>query len=386
MERKDEFTRRAFLATLSGAALAGAALAALGRRARGAPAPGAPGWDLRVRGNSPEQWESSLEGLDHSWITRNDRFFVRNHLPAPQVDAASYRLEVAGLVRRPLSMSLAEIQALPAREAAHTLECAGNGRAYFRPFIPTGTLWERGAVGNASWRGCPLSVLLERAQVLPEARHVWFEAADEAPKGEPRFLRSIPIQKAMAGTLLAYAMNEEPLPALHGGPLRAVVPGWYAMASTKWVTRVRVEPVPSDNRYMVGDYRYFREAETGFAAPPVEELQVKSVITRPLEGAVVPVGKLRVQGFAWAGDAGARLVEISIDGGATWRPAGFMGTNTAYAWRTWATMVDVPEPARLTVMARATDGNGAQQPLYARYNALGYANNAIHSVTVDIQE
>jgi DMSO/TMAO reductase YedYZ molybdopterin-dependent catalytic subunit len=342
---------------------------------------GAPA-ELIVRNVWPEHYETSLEALGHSWITRNDRFFVRSHFPVPDVDPRSYRLEVTGLVRNPLSLSLAEVQALPSLEATHTLECAGNGRGLFKLPSTSGTQWERGAVGNATWGGVRLSTLLRRAEPRPEAQHVWLAAADHAPLPDvPPFLRSLPLEKAMEDTLLAYTMNGEPLHRLHGAPLRAIVPGWYGVASTKWVTRIRVEALPSDNHFMARGYRYVYPGMDPALAPLVQELKVKSIITRPLQGSRVAIGKVRVQGFAWAGPAGVKLVEISSDGGKTWQPAGFMGDTAPNAWRTWATEIDVKAPAALKVMARALDGRDNEQPDEVRPNASGYGNNAIQVVS-----
>jgi DMSO/TMAO reductase YedYZ molybdopterin-dependent catalytic subunit len=359
-----------------------------------ADSPAAPGGDLIVRNDRPEHWETTIEALGRSWITRNDRFFVRSHLSTPRIEAADWRLEVTGMVRTPLTLSLADLQALPQVEAVHTLECAGNGRGLFELPSTAGTQWARGAIGTAAWRGVRLSTVLQRAGVTPEARHVWLEAADQAPMpGVPRFLRSIPIEKARDDVLLAHTMNGEPLPELHGFPLRAVVPGWYGMASTKWLTALRVEEHASDNHFMVRGYRYNFPAEDPAAAPAVETMRVKSVITRPLDGErVSPTRRdarsrprLRVQGFAWAGPGGVRLVEVSTDGGKAWRPAGFMGEVAPGAWRAWATEVEVAAPSRVTIWARATDNAGETQPLAARANAGGYANNSIHQVSVRVR-
>lgn len=405
-----DMDRRSFLTALARAGLGASALAPLARWAQGAVAaprtapphpahaattiaprtPPADHAELIVRNDRPEHWETTVEALGRSWITPNPRFFARSHLSTPSLDPATWRLEVAGKVATPLSLSLAELKAMPATDATVTLECAGNGRGLYRLPSTSGTQWERGAVGTAAWRGVKLSDLLERAGVSSEARHVWFEAADRAPMpGAPPFLRSIPIEKAKEDVVLAWAMNGEPLPTIHGAPLRAMVPGWFGMASAKWLTRVRLEATPSDNYFMATGYRYRYPGEDPAAAPPVETLRVKSLITRPLEGETVTLvgpkrrgGKprLHVTGFAWAGPAGVRLVEVSVDGGREWRPAGFMGETAPGAWRGWATEIEVPAPATVTVMARATDNTGDVQPLAARGNAGGYGNNSIHAV------
>lgn len=392
--RAEHIARREFLVALARLGAGSAALAALPPWAKSALAAApAVAPEIIVRNDWPEHWETAVGSLGQSWLTPNERFFVRSHFPVPQIDPATWRLEVTGLVRQPLSLTLEEVGALPKVEVVHVLECAGNGRGLMRLPNTSGTQWGRGAVGNARWRGVPLSDLLRRAEPGVEARHVWLEALDEAPLPDaPRFVRSIPIGKAMQDVLLADRMNGAPLPLLHGGPLRAIVPGWFGMASTKWVTRVRVEAEPSDNHFMANGYRYVTPGEDPANAPPVEEMRVKSVITRPLDGARVkptgpkpPFRKVQVRGIAWAGPAGLRLVEVSTDAGQSWRPAGFMGENEPMSWRLWATEVDVKPPVRVTILARATDQLGNVQPMEPEINAAGYGNNAIHRVTVHVR-
>ena len=382
--------RRAFLERLARAGIASATLSALPPWAHALAAnatrpKAATSADLIERNDWPEHWETTLQGLGRSWDTSNDRFFVRSHFPVPHIQPEAYRLEVTGKVDHPLSLGLADLERMAQTEVVHTLECAGNGRGLMKLPSTSGTQWERGAVGNAYWRGVRLSLVLQRAGASPDARHVWFEAADQAvlPQAPP-FLRSIPLEKAMTDVVLAHSMNDQPLSALHGAPLRAVVPGWYGMASTKWVTRLRVEKEPSDNHFMVKGYRYVAPGQDPATAPPVEEIKVKSVITRPLAGARVARGKVRIQGFAWAGPAGVRLVEVSTDGGRSWRPAGFMGVSATLAWRQWATEIDARNPATMTAQARATDGAGAVQPIEAPLNLGGYGNNSIHKVTFHV--
>ena len=371
--------RREFLRTLgwSGVGvLAGGALRPLPDWAAAAGEP-----ELIARNTWPEHWETTVEALGRAYYTSNTRFFVRSHFPVPDVDVAEWRLEVSGLVERPLSLTLAELKKLPQVDAVHTLECAGNGRGLFRLPSTSGTQWERGAVGNARWAGPLLSTVLDRARVKPEARHVWFEAADRAPLPDvPPFLRSIPIEKAATDTLLALRMNGDALPRLHGAPARILVPGWYGMASTKWVTRIRVEASPSDNHFIARGYRYVYPGEDATKAAPVELMQVKSVITRPLEGAELHGKSVRIEGFAWAGPAGVKLVEVSADDGGSWTPTRLATDATGTAWRGWTLELPIDQPGPVRVMARATDGGGESQPAEARANASGYANNSIHRV------
>jgi DMSO/TMAO reductase YedYZ molybdopterin-dependent catalytic subunit len=342
-----------------------------------------PSPDVIVRNEFPEHWETSIEALGRSVITPEDRFYVRTHFPVPQVDARTWPLEVAGMVEHPLTLTLAELRAMPVQKMQAVLECAGNGRGLFGSMTTSGTQWELGAVGNGEWAGVSLKALLERAGVKEGAAHVWFEAADEAPlPGPPKFLRSIPLDKAMDDAFLAHTLNGGKLTARHGGPLRLVVPGWYGMAWSKWVTRVRVEKEPSDNHFMARSYRYNVAGTAPAAAPPVETLRVKSLITQPLADAHVRSGRLKVQGFAWAGPSGVTRLELSADGGQTWSEAQLQGSANGYAWRPWRAEVDVRPSQRIDLRARASDGNGDTQPEKATPNAGGYANNSIHRVVV----
>ena len=377
--------RREFLTGTARAALGAAALSSVPAWAyRALAAAAAP--DIIERNDWPEHWESTIAALGRSPITPNDVFFARSHFPVPKVDSTTWKLEVTGLVNTPLSLTLDELRAMETTDLTCVLECAGNGRGLMKLPGTSGTQWEYGAVGNAAWAGPRLSVLLARAGVKSEAQHVWFEAMDFAPMpATPPFVRSIPIAKANADVMLAHSMNGAALTPLHGAPLRAVVPGWFGMASTKWIARVRVEAEPSSNHFMVKGYRYVEPGGDPAASPPVEDLRVKSLITRPLEGARVAPGTMRVHGYAWAGASGVKLVEVSIDRGTTWKAAGFSGDATPYAWRQWSTEFAIKTPKKVTLMARATDGAGNVQPLEAKINVAGYGNNSIHRVSVDVR-
>jgi DMSO/TMAO reductase YedYZ molybdopterin-dependent catalytic subunit len=381
-------SRRTVLALLSGA---GALLAmrfipdALRRRLEIASAHAASP-DLLERNTWPEHWETTVDALGRSAVTPNDRFFVRSHLPVPELDAATHRVEVAGLVSRPQALDLAALRAMPRTDVLATLECAGNGRGLMPLHNTSGTQWALGAVGTANWSGVALREVLSRAEVSREAAHVWFEAADEGPFPQtPRFVRSIPLVVALERAFLVYAMNDQALPSLHGGPVRVIVPGWYGMASTKWVTRIRVESTPSDNHFMVNGYRYVAPGADPKAAPPVETVRVKSLITQPLDGGKVPAGGFDVRGFAWSGAGRVTRVQVSTDGGAKWSDAaldpGDHPDGNPYAWRRWSLRVPGAVGKRL-LLARATDETGATQPLTPEINAAGYGNNASHLVTV----
>jgi DMSO/TMAO reductase YedYZ molybdopterin-dependent catalytic subunit len=335
----------------------------------------------------PEHWETTVEALGRSFLTANDAFFVRSHLPVPDLDTSEHRLEIKGLVARPLMLTLADLKAMPKTALTCVLECAGNGRGLMKLANTSGTQWGLGAVGNAAFYGVRLADLLERAGVASEAKHVWFDAADRGVlPGVPPFVRSIPIEVATGDVLVAYAMNGDPLPRLHGGPLRAVVPGWFGMASTKWLTGIRVMPKPSDNHFMTRGYRYAPPPPGADPAsmPAVETLRVKSLITKPLDGSNMPRGMLRVDGFAWAGPSGVAKVEVSVDDGQTWRSAELERSAHPYAWRAWHAQLHARARtgATLAILACATDGAGAMQPRVAETNPAGYGNNAMHRVVV----
>ena len=376
--------RRDFLARVTGAGLGVAAANALPRLVRAAVAP-APEPALIERSDRPEQWETSLASHDGTHLTYNELFFVRSHFGAPQIDVTNWRLEVTGRVNTPLTLSLDELMSMQRRSEVAVLECAGNGRGLMPLASTSGTQWGRGAVGCAAWSGVALSDLLRRAGVQPDAKHVWFEAADQAPMPEvPKFLRSIPLAKAMQDVTMAYGMNGAPLPPLHGFPLRAIVPGWYGMASTKWVTRIRVETAPSDNHFMVRGYRWNTPGQDPAAAAAVETLRIKSMITYPRTGTITP-GNVPIRGFAWAGAARVWMVETSVDGGASWYPANMLKSESPYEWCRWSTSAVLQNVGPATIMVRATDGNSARQPMQPSINAGGYGNNAIHAVTVDVR-
>jgi sulfite oxidase len=355
-------------------------LAAAAVAAAGAAVPGLFATHLRpplrliVRNARPLDAETPLEAMT-SWRTPNHLFFVRSHF-GPPPPSPDWTLTIDGEVSRPLSLYLDELRRLPAVTRPVTLECAGNGRGLYTLPGTSGVQWARGAVSNAEWTGVPLSVLLERTGLSPGAAHLWTEAADRAPMGNvPRFLRSIPRQVAMETAFLAWEMNGEPIPALHGGPLRLLVPGWFGMASTKWLTHLHARREPSDNHFMARGYRW----PDGSA---VEWMRVKSAIATPTEGAVLPAGALRVAGVAWTGRGTVRRVEVSGDGGGSWADARLTSAEHAGAWRTWEHTLRLPA-GRAVIQARATDSTGAVQPVAAAPNPAGYGNNAIHEVRID---
>lgn len=324
------------------------------------------------------------------WITPVDRFFVRSHHYTPRVEAASWKLELGGLVERPLALTLGEIEKLPAVETVAVLECAGNGRGLFEPSI-IGLQWEYGAVGNGRWKGVRLRDLLQRAGVKPGAKDVVFDGADQAVGTMPKFIRSIPLERAMhPDTLLAYQLNGERLPQEHGFPLRLMVPGWAGDAWVKWVSKVSVLDKEYDGFFMTTAYRHpGRLVPPGAAVDPKEmkpvtNLSIKSIITSPVEGASLAAGSLTVKGLAWSNGTEIARVEVSRDGGRTWMPAKLGADRARYAWRQFEAVVPNLAPGYYHLCARAFDASGATQPITPEWNPSGYLHNAIHQVGVAV--
>ena len=336
---------------------------------------------LVVHQAEPLNCETPLAGLDGD-VTPTARFYRRNHFPIPVLDPAAWRLGVGGMVHRPLSLSLRELTRLPAQTLAVTLECAGNGRALLRPPAP-GVPWGLGAVGTAEWTGVRLADILARAGIRPDACEVIFGGADrgvvEGSSHPVRFERSLPVREALeSDPLLAYAMNGRPLPVRHGYPLRLVVPGWYAVASVKWLTDIRVAGAPFDGFFQATHYVYDRGRGPHEA---VRQVQVRALITRPGAGQQLPGGGVIVRGVAWSGSAPVARVEVSVAGG-PWRKARLIGAPAAHGWQQWEFLAGGLRPGDVTVRARATDLAGRVQPGRPEWNRLGYGTNFIHEVRV----
>jgi DMSO/TMAO reductase YedYZ molybdopterin-dependent catalytic subunit len=282
-------------------------------------------------------------------------------------------------VARPLSLSWDEVDAMPQRSVLATLECAGNGRSFLAQKVP-GVPWGAGAVAHAEWSGVPLRDVLELAGVADGAVEIVFEGADigsEADHPEPmHFARGVPLAKALhRDTLLALRMNGELLTPSHGFPVRVIVPGWYGVASVKWLTRIEASPVPFRGYYQTVKYTIKRRGEDGEQVVPLQGMAVKSEIVRPFAGEALPLGKQRVFGLAWAGEEAVARVELSTDGGRTWRQTELLGPSAPYSWTMWEAIWHVRAPGAYELMSRATSASGRTQP--ADYDPL-YLGYMIH--------
>jgi DMSO/TMAO reductase YedYZ molybdopterin-dependent catalytic subunit len=314
----------------------------------------------------PENSETPLQSV-HGWVTPNRLFFVRNHFDMPVLDRDSWRLRIEGLEREPLELSYQELTALPERSIFATVECAGNGRSFLLERQP-GVQWGAGAIGHAEWTGVPLHAVLERAGLKPGVREIAFEGADVGTEPDHpapmHFARSLPLEKALhPNTLLVYRMNGEVLTPSHGFPVRLFVPGWYGVASVKWLTRIAALDRPFDGYYQTVKYTVQRRTEHGLQRELVGAMQVKSEIIRPAQGATLGLGMNRLFGVAWAGEESVRGVQVSTDGGRTWSPARLIGPDVPHAWTLWEYLWETATAGSYTLLSRAISASGVEQPL-----------------------
>ena len=334
--------------------------------------------------SEPFVGETPIDAIQ-SWLTPNSLYYARNHYDAPSIDVSDWALIVNGLTASPLELTYAEILEMPRRTVPVTMECAGNNRVDLNPPV-SGNKFQGGAVSTAIWGGVSLSEVLDRAGVNGAAVDVVFEGADTgspAPDAPPSpYGRSLPIDLARdPDMLLAYEMNGEPLPEDHGYPLRLVVPGWYGMASVKWLTRISLVDRPYEGFFQKDRY----VLDTGDGQPePLAHMLVKSLFSKPRHGQAFEQSRLQIAGLAWSGFGEIDSVEISQDFGETWEPAELGGLAHKYTWRQWNAGWTPAGTGHHTLMVRARDALGNVQPMENRWNRLGYAVNAVQSVCVNV--
>jgi sulfite oxidase len=328
-----------------------------------------------------------------SWITPVSHFFVRNHLDEPSISSdAEWRLTVTGEVKKPSALRLGDLTGMEPHSITAVLECAGNGRAFYRPETP-GTQWRRCALGNAHFSGVRLRDLLLRAGLKATAKHVMFRGLEEASTQSPAFIRSIPIEKALdEDTLVATHMNHAPLTKHHGFPARAIVPGWVGASWCKWLTEIRVLDKEFEGEFMRNTYRIPREPIPPGASISHEntraltELNTKSIIAGPVDGAAIKAGAIRIYGAAWTSDAAEITgVEVSTDAGITWNAAELEGDPVRYAWRLWSYTWKSAVPGEHIILSRAKDSRNGCQPEIAAWNPGGYLYNAVDQITIHVQ-
>lgn len=343
-----------------------------------------------VHQEEPFNGGSPVDLLCDLQVTPVDRFYVRAHAPVPQIDAAEYRLQIQGLVDHPLTLTLDDIrQRYPERNLTATLQCAGNRRhemAAVKTLPGESVMWNEEAISTGLWTGIALRDVLEQAGVQAGAAHVEFVSLDRVEeKGEIfGYGSSIPVEKALSDeVLLVYKMNGEPLPAIHGGPLRMIVPGYIAARSVKWVGQINLRTEPSENHYQQRDYKLFPPSEEGFdvdysTGVMLSDLSTDAVICTPRDGDTVAAGQVTVRGYALpGGDAQITGVEVSTDDGATWHPAEIVSEQRAWTWCFWQIRLDL-QPGEQVLRVRTHDTHNYQQPVDASeiWNYRGYMNNS----------
>jgi DMSO/TMAO reductase YedYZ molybdopterin-dependent catalytic subunit len=316
--------------------------------------------------------------------------YLLTHYDIPDVDAASWRLEVGGLVERPLSLSLDDLRRWDAVEVAVTMECAGNGRVHVQPHVVSQP-WLLEAVGTARWRGVRVRDVLDEAVVGDGALEAVFAGLDRGVEGgeEQAYERSLPVRELLAGdALLAYEVNGVPLPPQHGFPVRLVVPGWYGMTSVKWLSRIMLVDEPFDGYQQRHSYRVRQEEDE--PGVPITRIAPRSLMVPPgipeflSRSRVVEAGPCEIAGRTWSGGAEIVGVDVSADGGSTWAPAELGEADLGrFAWRSWRFTWDAV-PGEHELCCRARDADGNEQPLEPRWNVGGYVNNAVQRVRVTV--
>ena len=345
---------------------------------------------LIVRSRQPLDLETPVEVFDR-FLTPNDLFFVRSHFGAPAVGLGPWRLEVRGLVERPLTLGLDDLSAMDLVSAPGVLQCTGNGRSFYSPTIP-GVGWGRGAVGNAEWSGVRLVDLLRRAGLKLDEGHIHLFGADAPPMLKtPPYYRSIPLSKALdPGTVVALKMNGEPLPLLHGGPLRLIVPGWGGNHWIKWLRAITVSREEAPGFFQQSGYKMPKvPAPPGADLKPtdlvsVTTMPVKSLIARPMANARLAVGRNEVQGVAWTGEGHVDKVEVATGPNDPWQAATLLNDARPGTWRLWKWTWNAPRPGRYQLRVRATDSNGRTQPETTSWNRSGYFWNGIDTVDCEV--
>ncbi len=349
---------------------------------------------LTLLNDRPINAETPAHLLDDA-ITPTARHFIRNNgLPPEDVDAAGWSLTVDGLVENPMELSIAELQAqFEVATMALTIECGGNGRAFFDP-PATGNQWTVGAVACSEWTGVRLADVLKRAGVKPGVVYTAHYGADthlSGKEGKLPISRGVTVEKAMTdNVLIAFAMNGGALHKQNGAPLRLVVPGWPGSCSQKWLTRIQLRDIVHDGPKMTGtSYRVPRyPVAPGDKVPKedfeiIERMPVKALVTAPKSDSTAS-REVEVRGHAWSGDRTVSAVDLSIDFGKTWMGADLDEPVNLGAWQNWRRVVSFPEVGYYEVWARATDSAGEMQPFAIDWNPKGYLNNTMHRVALRV--
>lgn len=352
---------------------------------------------LVVIGERPLVAETPEHLLDDA-TTPIEKFYIRNNgqIPEPAKDADAWKIVIDGEVNKKLELTLGELKA---RYKPFTrrmvLECGGNGRSFFSP-PARGNQWTNGGAGCAEWTGIALADVLKAAGLKPSAVYTAHYSSDLHLSGDanrPTLSRGVRIAKAMdPNSMIVWAMNGQPLPNIHGGPVRLIYPGWAGSASQKWLTRIWIRDKEHDGPGMTGfSYRtVIKPMVPGDKGDPkntkiLESMPVRSIITSPANGTKLAAGtrEINLRGASWAGDLTVKDVDISTDFGATWRRAKLDKPKNKYDWQRWTATVKLPTDGYYEIWTRATDSKGVMQPHLAGFwNPQGYGGNPMHRIAV----
>ncbi|MBA2463404.1 MAG: sulfite oxidase, partial [Nocardioidaceae bacterium] len=346
-----------------------------------------------LHGSDPYNAEPPRHALAGHHLTAIDTFYSRNHGPVPTIDTATWRLRADGLVQRPLELGLEDLKKQYEHQTTTaTLQCAGNRRADLDLVrdIPGEDLWGPCATSTATWTGTRLADVLRSAGLDDEARHIHFGAQDVTTLAHPpqAYGSSIPVGKATSDeVLLAWQMNGQDLPAVHGGPVRVLIPGYIGARSVKWLDRVTASLQPSESFFQTTAYRLLPVEGTpgpgvGVSLGPVA---LNSAILVPDDGATLSAGDTDVRGYAYAGERGITRVDVSLDQGRTWVQAQLDEQAERWTWCLWRTRLPLQE-GEATISVRAWDTSAATQPASAQqvWNPKGYANSSWAQATVTV--
>ncbi|MBC9794421.1 sulfite oxidase [Sinomicrobium weinanense] len=354
--------------------------------------------EMEVLNDKPWNIESKAHLIDDA-VTPNKYMFVRNNGIIPEnIDEETWSVSFDG--ESVVNAKTYTLRELKSKFRHYTyqlvLECGGNGRNEFDP-PAKGNQWKVGAVSCARWTGVRMKDILEDVGVKDNAVYIGYHSADTHLSGDPDkepISRGMPIQKAyQEETLLAFKMNGEDIPLVHGFPLRLIAGGWPASVSGKWIRRISIRDKVHDGAKMTGDaYRVpCRPVEPGAKVREedmciIESMPVKSLITYPRSGAILEQGRpLQIRGHAWAGELEVVDMEYSIDFGATWKKAKLQKPVNRLAWQQFSASIDFPKTGYYEVWAKATDALGQSQPMVVPgWNPKGYLNNACHRIAVKI--
>ena len=343
----------------------------------------------------PPLLETPFEVFDKGAFTPNDQFYVRWHWAVipNAIDVRTFKLSVRGHVNNSLSLSLDDILRLPRVDLAAINQCSGNSRGLFMPRVP-GAQWANGAMGNAKWTGVKLKDVLDRAGVRAGAVDVRFNGLDEPVLPDaPDFMKSLHIDHARDGeVMIAYAMNGEQLPLLNGFPLRLIVPGWYSTYWVKMLSDIEVLDRADDDYWMTTAYTIpdtpnanIAPGETGFKSVPISRMEPRSFITNIANGTSLRAESNNlVRGVAFGGDQGVAKVELSSDGGKSWREASLGTDYGKYSFRQWETDLTLAERGSYTLMVRCTNTAKIVQPDKANWNTSGFMRNVIEQTQVTV--